>query len=87
MMGPIKKTCDDLMCVFPDIYITTIDVFIKYFVNIMAWSFKIWTSQNNEGKSKTVCRNSNHLVLRKYHKRRDLILKLTCETKLRVWSQ
>jgi hypothetical protein len=47
-------------------------------------SFKIWTSQNNERKGKTVCRNSNHLVPRKYHKRRDFILKLTCEKNTNV---
>ena len=44
-------------------------------------SLKIWISQNNEGNVTTLCRNSNHLLPRKYHKRRDFILKIICKTK------
>ena len=29
----------------------------------------------------TLCRNYNHLLPRKYHKRRDFILKIICKTK------
>jgi len=73
-------------------YGTIIFIFIlqymSYLVNLWSpvifimftLSFKIWIFKNNEGKGTTLCRNSNHLMLKKYHKTRDLILKIIYKT-------
>jgi len=48
---------------------------------VFTLSLNIWISQSNEGKVTTLCKNSNHLMPRKYHKGRDFILKIICKTK------
>lgn len=52
-----------------------------WFLSCSLLTITIWISQNNEGKVTTLCRNSNHLMPRKYHKGRDFILKIICKTK------